>query len=337
MNGREVRKDTYNRYCRLILFSKGVNVMNKKLKMKTEEWMALERVTFEQRKAAEEFYEENLMELIKEDFLKRNKDDIFEEVEHLVISVGTSYEPIVLNISLLSPKHILFLYTDISEQTLNKVIQHSALNPSDYEKRKVSAVDPLDIYREVKNAYLLWNKPEKMYIDITGGTKTMSAAAALAGAIVDVQLVYVSTDDYMVDFRKPRPGSEQISYIENPLAVFGDLEIDKAYELMREFNFQGAKEKLETLKEIIPEPETRQELEFSYLLANTYENWDALNFETAEGSMQLLYKEIQRDRKRHPNYLMMDFTGELKKQLDILMLLKEISGLLKEKYGDTKK
>ena len=46
-----------------------------------------------------------------------------------------------------------------------------------------------------------------MYIDFTGGTKAMSAAAALAGAMIDVQMVYCSTDDFLVDFRKPNPGS----------------------------------------------------------------------------------------------------------------------------------
>ena len=53
-----------------------------------------------------------------------------------------------------------------------------------------------------------------MYIDITGGTKTMSATAAMAGALIDVQLVYVASDDYLVDFRKSNPGSERLSFID---------------------------------------------------------------------------------------------------------------------------
>jgi len=61
----------------------------------------------------------------------------------------------------------------------------------------------LDIYREIEAAFLKWNTPEKVYIDFTGGTKAMSASAALAGAMIDVQLVYVGSDEYLVDFRKP--------------------------------------------------------------------------------------------------------------------------------------
>lgn len=47
--------------------------MNKNLAEKTQEWKQLERKTFEQRQIADEFYERNLMKLIEEDFIDRNK------------------------------------------------------------------------------------------------------------------------------------------------------------------------------------------------------------------------------------------------------------------------
>ncbi|MDE5824242.1 MAG: hypothetical protein K2H91_06115 [Lachnospiraceae bacterium] len=149
----------------------------------------------------------------------------------------------MLNIKLFSPKRILFLYTGQTEKTLNKIVRYCALEPDTYEKRKVSETDPLDIYREIKRYYLEWNRPEKMYIDFTGGTKAMSAAAAMAGALIDIQLVYVGTNDYLTDFRKPNPGSETLFYINNPLAIFGDLEIEKAFTLFERHNYAGAQEK----------------------------------------------------------------------------------------------
>ena len=90
----------------------------------------------------------------------------------------------------------------------------------------VSETEPMDIYREIKKAYIEWGKPEKLHIDITGGTKAMSAAAAMAGAVIDIQLIYVGSNHYLPDFRKPCPGSETLFYIANPLSVFGDLEIE---------------------------------------------------------------------------------------------------------------
>ena len=98
--------------------------MNNELKKNTEKWMNLERKTFEQRKIAEEFYDSHLMRLIEKDFVKRNKDMVFEDVKYLIVSVGTSYEPIVLDIKLLKPEKLLFLYTEKSENTLNKIIDY---------------------------------------------------------------------------------------------------------------------------------------------------------------------------------------------------------------------
>ncbi len=74
--------------------------------------------------------------------------------------------------------------------------------------RKVNETDPTSIYREIKWIYLEWKKPKKVYIDFTGGTKAMSTAAAMAGSMIGVQLIYVGSNDYLTDFCKPEPGSE---------------------------------------------------------------------------------------------------------------------------------
>ena len=72
----------------------------------------------------------------------------------------------------------------------------------------------MTLHKEIKNSYLEWGKPEKIYIDFTGGTKAMAAAAAMAGALIDVQLIYLGCDEYLVDFRKPNPGTENEWLIE---------------------------------------------------------------------------------------------------------------------------
>lgn len=311
--------------------AKATEVRNPQLTEMTRRWEELERKTDEQRKAADKFYDDNLMKLIEQDFIRRNRGRVLENVDDLVISVGTSYEPIVLSISIFHPKQILFLYTERSEQTLNKIIHYCALEADLYEKRRVNEIDPIDIYREIKDAYLRWGRPLRMYIDFTGGTKTMSAAAALAGAMIDVQMVYVGSDDYLVDFRKPNPGSEQLVYIDNPLSVFGDLEIEKAFELFSRNNFSGTIEKLEQIKDRIPDPDIRQELNFVWLLAHAYESWDALDFVPAWDYMNQLYKEIRRDQRIHPDFLLMDKAQQMSDQLEVLEKLHEIPAQIREK------
>ena len=175
----------------------------KGLKELTAEWMQLERKTLEQRKDAARFYDEHLMKPIEDEFVRNNQDMVFEDVEYMVISVGTSYEPIVLDIQLLKPAKILFLYTETSQDTMAKVIGYCGLSPNRYDKSLVSEVDPMDTYREIKSFYLRSGKPGKMYIDFTGGTKAMSAAATLAGFSGATRwIVYATTPD----------GVEQIAF-----------------------------------------------------------------------------------------------------------------------------
>ena len=197
--------------------------MNAVLKKKTEEWMQLERKTNEQRREADIFYQNNLMSLIEKDYQRRNKKKLFEKVDYLIMSVGTSYEPLVLNINLLQPGRILFLYTEKSEPTLNRIVNYCGLEVTRYQKERVTETDPLTLYKEIKNVYLEWNKPERIYIDFTGGTKAMATAAAMAGALIDVQLIYLGCEEYLVDFRKPNPGTENLYFIDNPIDVILSL------------------------------------------------------------------------------------------------------------------
>ena len=99
----------------------------RKLQKITNEWMSLERKTLQQRKEADQFYDENLMELIDEEFIKNNKEKLTEQVDYLIVSVGTSYEPLVLSIRLFRPKRILFLYTNVTETVLNKIVSYCGL------------------------------------------------------------------------------------------------------------------------------------------------------------------------------------------------------------------
>lgn len=303
---------------------------SKTLNELAEHWKQLERKTVEQRQKADNYYENILMEPIIEAFVENNRDQA-EPVECLILSVGTSYEPLVLDIKLLKPRRILFLYTEKSERYLDKVVDYCELNAARYEKSIVHETEPLDIYREIKRAYLKWNKPEKIFIDFTGGTKAMSAAAAMAGAMIGVQLLYVGCTNYLPDFRKPDPGTEKLFFIDNPMEVFGDIEIEKALTLFGEYNYAGAGERLAILKESIPDPNIRQELNFAYFLAKGYEAWDALDFPAAYENIRSLNREIRRDRRIHRRFLLMDFADHLEQQEEVLSNLTKIPDLIGQK------
>lgn len=181
--------------------------MREELLRVTEEWKKLERKTEQQRIKAENYYAEHLMQLIEKVFIENNKHKVKEDVEYMIMSVGTSYEPIVLNIQLMKPKKVLFLYTSQSEKVLNRIVKYCKLDITQVYKSRVNETEPMDIYREIKRAYVEWAGGEDVYV-LPAEPKQCRQQQAMAGSIVKVQLVYVGTNDYLVDFRKPNPGSE---------------------------------------------------------------------------------------------------------------------------------
>ena len=106
--------------------------MNQELITMTEKWKGLERKTVRQREKAENFYETKLMKLIEEEFIANNSSKLYEKVDYLVMSVGTSYEPLVLDIQLLQPGRILFLHTEKTEYILDKIVKYCQLDTMRY-------------------------------------------------------------------------------------------------------------------------------------------------------------------------------------------------------------
>lgn len=110
-------------------------------------------------------------------------------------------------------------------------------------------------------------------------------------------MAYVGSNNYLTDSRKPNPGSEILFYIDNPLAIFGDFEIEKALALFERYNDAGTQEKLGELKENIQDPSIRQQMmNFVYLLAKVYDAWDALDFGEAFGYIRKLNHHPSRNR-----------------------------------------
>ncbi len=52
----------------------------------------------------------------------------------------------------------------------------------------------------------------------------------------------------ILHLRKPEPGSEELFYIDNPVEVLGDIELEKVFALIK-VNSSGAAGKLKKLKD----------------------------------------------------------------------------------------
>ncbi|HAY3534799.1 TPA: hypothetical protein JRX32_001405 [Elizabethkingia anophelis] len=160
---------------------------------------------------AQNLYYDKLFDQIISKF-KVNHSGFLKEGGVLFSMLGFSPEPIILTARLINPDiHVIFT-------TNNKNADNSILErflEDDYEIEYLINEDFNNIYNALKEKMIM-NPQSQIVIDITGGKKSMVAAAAIFGKDFGCKVVYVDFTDYIKELRKPRPGSEVMKTVYDP-------------------------------------------------------------------------------------------------------------------------
>ncbi|MEM3486543.1 MAG: TIGR02710 family CRISPR-associated CARF protein [Candidatus Methanomethyliaceae archaeon] len=214
--------------------------------------------------------------------------------EGLILSLGQSPEPLAISIAVWQPQRILLLVTKESRTFLDRVLELARIPYSKVDVQEIDSVDTNRFYIEVKKAYQRWDRPTNVAIDITGGTKAMVAAAALAANVLKFDVVYVKSE-YLKEYGHPEPGTETVVRLDNPLNVFGDLEFQTAQRLAEERqDYGGAARLLEDLSKVV-EGENSLVYGIWAKLYRAYEAWDQLDVKLALDYME----ESERGLNQH--------------------------------------
>jgi len=145
-------------------------------------------------------------------------------IDLLISMLGFSPETAILAHHALCPKRLLLLYSGNAISSIEVVrrfvvgqgpgqIAQPALNVRECPAAAPNAI--IDMIVEAATEVRRQNSEysTRIVVDITGGKKIMSAAAALAASRIGVPLVYID-GDYDPKLRRPRPGSERLIMIE---------------------------------------------------------------------------------------------------------------------------
>lgn len=162
---------------------------------------------------AQELYYENLFEAVIDNF-KSNYQNSIPAGGVLFSILGFSPEPIILTAKAVDPqKHIIFTTNNKSDGNdyLEKFLE------SNYEMIYIEDENFDTIYKALKESLIL-NPNSNMTLDITGGKKSMVAAASIFGKDYGCKIVYVDFKEYLKELRKPMPGSEILNIVYDPLA-----------------------------------------------------------------------------------------------------------------------
>lgn len=290
-----------------------------KLQEISNTWQNMDRSTEIQRDIAEEYYKKELMPILIKYFLQVNK--IEDKCNALILTLGTSYEPLVFSILTLKPERVLILYTDESVKFLDDVIEFTKLKPSQYTTSKIDAENPLELYQEIKDIYEKWKRPQNIYVDFTGGTKSMAAGCAMAGVSIKAKLIYVG-GEYISSLKKPRPGSERLHFIDDPYTVFGELEREQAILLFNSMDYISAYRIFDELEQRVP----GFVKEYSALkyLSKAYDSWDSLNINDALENLSKCVEITINEDRLSKNFILSKHKEKLLRQLDTLKVLRKI-------------
>ncbi|WP_161486075.1 TIGR02710 family CRISPR-associated CARF protein [Desulfotomaculum copahuensis] len=302
------------------------------LKSRGERWRDWPRSSEEERKEAEEYYQREIMPLLIDVFVTRERPRVNKEYSGMILSLGTSFEPLVLSILALQPARVCFLCTEASRQYLDPVIQFTGLVPSCYEVRKVDKDNPLQIYQAIKEVYKDWGQPANIAVDFTGGTKAMSGGSAMAGGVIGAEMVYIASSNYLANLRRPFPGSEHLEFIPSPYQVFGDLEEEKAFGMLARYDYTSARRIFENLERQVPDPRRCRVLS---LLCRAYEAWDNLDIPAARDNLTVLVESVRQYAAMQRDFILADKLPVLEFQMHALNVLvqqiEKFAKCLKEK------
>jgi CRISPR-associated protein (TIGR02710 family) len=221
----------------------------------------------------------------------------------LVSLLGFSWQPVVLMAAWCRPKWMLVVGTDESltkqvdgESVLSIISRVAGISRDAIEARSVGEPEEREVY-EIIRGFLDKHRfsSREIFIDPTGGKKTMSAAAALAGYLVGARLVYVDYREYHGENRIPVPGTEYPRLLVNPLEVFGDLELRAVFDAFDRGDFKEAARLATDLAERLYE---RREADCLAELARGYGAWEDFNFKEA----RVLLGKAEADLDRFAKY-----------------------------------
>ena len=206
-------------------------------------------------------------------------------IRGLVATVGGTADPVVVTIDQSRPDFVLFIVSEGSRETAELVVEASELEPPplcDYWEIS----DPQNFatsYDEIRQGTEDWLAkrgldPREVTADITGGTKVMSAAFALAGVERFREFTYVGgSERNKGGLGVVRNGTEYVVSSLNPWDTYAVRSLERANGLLAEYHAGLAGQQLRSAAETCS-PEFRERLHRFAALAEKFDETDRFHF-----------------------------------------------------------
>ena len=172
----------------------------------------------------------------------------------MIATVGGSPEPIVKALEVGQPSHVLFIVSERSWSEVDERILpmlRNRLPEYNPQHERFMLTDPQHLgacYQEISDAVSKWKhkirlKPDEIFIDYTGGTKSTSASLTLSAVEDFTIFTYVGGDERTKEgLGTVITGSERVEEFQNPWNTYAVRELERANWLLDNFHVDTAAE-----------------------------------------------------------------------------------------------
>lgn len=202
----------------------------------------------------------------------------------LISLLGFTPETVILTYKFFLPEVFVVLHTKETSHLLDIVCRYANIPLASFFHQPFLEEPSIDIYRALEASLKHFSDSKsRKAIELTGGKKTMGGALAIAAGILDIDLLYIDYRSYMPEFRKPKPESQYIQLVGNPMRLpvdlFGNIEIENAITFFNIGKYDVSQELFERAAKRMANP---RHAEILSNLSEFYLLWNSFNFKAAQ-------------------------------------------------------
>lgn len=131
----------------------------------------------------------------------------------MILLMGDHWEDLAFNVGLLSPQNIHVICSKENVLQYRQLIHNLQLEEDRCFCSVISAGDTAALYKAIKKQHDIWESVGRSAVDITGGDLLLQPAAAMAAAVLRMD-VYRLVFEKSAESKRHEPGTEQMLYIE---------------------------------------------------------------------------------------------------------------------------
>ncbi|WP_204027772.1 hypothetical protein [Sinosporangium siamense] len=245
------------------------------------------------------FYLDHMLDEVVARVVKGGARRVREPVELLISLSGFSPLTTIIAFKALNPRRLLVVSSETAADSIDVIagclVGPGGLRPRDFTHRSCVPTDPLGIYRilkeELGRAHPVGGARPYAIIDITGGRKVMSAAAALAAWQLGLDLCYIDSE-YDAVRHRPVPGSDRLLLLDNPTTLFGEQRMAGALEAFAGGAFESARQRYDELCESLAAPGRARLMR---ALSDLYRAWCDLDLERLPGCIEAVASVLEHE------------------------------------------